>query len=85
MASRGQSLDPQPLVFSRGKCQLLDCVLELLILLASVAVQSVFLQDPVLRGTLQVPVHRQRLRLRHVDAALRREGVQVVNDELDGE
>lgn len=40
-------------------------------------------QDPVLRGTLQLVVYQQDLRLRHVDVALGRVGVQVVDVALE--
>ena len=78
IASSDQLLHPRSLVLRGGISQLFDRVLEVLILLASIA-GRLAVQYPVRGGTLQLRVHGQQLRLYHVDVTLRRVSVQVLD------
>lgn len=83
-ASINQPVQAQSLFFGRSIEQLRDCILDLLVLLASVASWSFGTQYPVLRVTLEFTIYGESLRLRHVDVALGRVGVKVNNVELKG-
>ena len=78
IASSDQLLHPRSLFFRVGISQLFNRVLEVLILLASIA-GRLTVQYPVRGGTLQLRVHGQQLRLHHVDVTLRRVSVQVLD------
>ena len=62
-----------------------DCLLDLLVLLASVASGFFGAQYPVFRGTVQFIVYDVSLRLRHVEAALSWEVVHIFDVELEGQ
>ena len=82
-ASSHQPLQPQSLVLRGRKSQLPERILELLILLANIASRFVTVQDPVRCGTLYFLIYNQQLGLRHGDVTLGREGIQIIDVELE--